>query len=72
LPLQLPNRDGYLVDMSGRTPEAGRLMAEADGYGLNEKKCLGEDGAKPERIRYKPLRKLKALPAWKAMCSGWI
>ena len=38
--MQIPNRDGdgYLVDMSDWTPEIGRLMAEADGYELNEKK----------------------------------
>ena len=38
--MQIPNRDGdgYLVDMSEWTPEIGRLMAEADGYELNEKK----------------------------------
>ncbi len=38
--MQIPNRDGdgYLVDMREWTPEIGRLMAEADGYELNEKK----------------------------------
>ena len=38
--MQIPNRDGdgYLVDMSDWTPEIGRLMAEVDGYELNEKK----------------------------------
>lgn len=38
--MQIPNRDGdgYLVDMSDWTLEIGRLMAEADGYELNEKK----------------------------------
>jgi len=38
--MQIPNRDGdgYLVDMSEWTPELGHLMAEADGYELNEKK----------------------------------
>jgi dissimilatory sulfite reductase related protein len=38
--MQIPNRDGdgYLVDMGGWTPEIGCLMAEADGYELNEKK----------------------------------
>jgi len=40
--------------------------------GADKNKRRGEDGAKPERIRYKPLRRLKTLPAWKAMWSGWI
>ena len=40
LTMQIPNRDGdgYLVDMSDWTSEIGRLMAEAAGYELNEKK----------------------------------
>ncbi len=38
--MEITNRDGdgYLVDMSDWTPEIGRMMAEADGYELNEKK----------------------------------
>ena len=38
--MQIPNRDGdgYLIDMNDWTPEIGRLLAEADGYELNEKK----------------------------------
>ncbi|MFZ3018845.1 MAG: TusE/DsrC/DsvC family sulfur relay protein [Gallionella sp.] len=38
--MNIPNRDGdgYLVDMSNWTEEIGRLMAEADGYELNDKK----------------------------------
>src|SRR4030067_1751987 len=40
LTMQIPNRDGdgYLIDMNDWTPEIGRLLAEADGYELNEKK----------------------------------
>ena len=38
--MQIPDRDGdgYLVDMSDWTPEIGRLMAETDGYELNDRK----------------------------------
>lgn len=38
--MQIPKRDGdgYLVDMSEWTPEIARLMAEEDGYELNDKK----------------------------------
>jgi tRNA 2-thiouridine synthesizing protein E len=38
--MQIQNRDGdgYLVDMSEWTPEIGRMMAEDDGYELNDKK----------------------------------
>ncbi|MCK9200769.1 MAG: TusE/DsrC/DsvC family sulfur relay protein [Gallionella sp.] len=38
--MNIPNRDGdgYLVDMNIWTEEIGRLMAEADGYELNDKK----------------------------------
>lgn len=38
--MQSPKRDGdgYLVDMNEWTPELGRLMAEEDGYELNDQK----------------------------------
>ena len=38
--MSIPGRDGdgYLVNMDDWTPEIGRMMAEADGYELNEKK----------------------------------
>jgi tRNA 2-thiouridine synthesizing protein E len=38
--MKIPDRDGdgYLVSMDDWTPEIGRLMAEADGYELDEKK----------------------------------
>lgn len=38
--MQLPVRDGdgYLSDMNEWTPELGRMMAEADGYELDDRK----------------------------------
>ena len=38
--MQVPARDGdgYLVDMGDWTPEIGRLMAEIDGFELDDKK----------------------------------
>lgn len=38
--MDLPERDGdgYLTDMSEWTPEIGQAMADADGYGLDERK----------------------------------
>lgn len=38
--MSIPDRDGdgYLVNMDDWTPEIGHMMAEADGYELDEKK----------------------------------
>ncbi len=38
--MEIPARDGdgYLADMSDWTPEIAVLMAEADGYEMNDKK----------------------------------
>ncbi|MDD4929633.1 MAG: TusE/DsrC/DsvC family sulfur relay protein [Gallionella sp.] len=37
--MEIPKRDGdgYLVDMSDWSEQTGRMMADADGYALNEK-----------------------------------
>jgi tRNA 2-thiouridine synthesizing protein E len=38
--MQIPQRDGdgYLIDMNDWTPEVGRLMAEVDGFELDDRK----------------------------------
>ena len=36
--MEIPERDGYLVDMSAWEPEIGRAMAEVDGIKLDDVK----------------------------------
>lgn len=40
--MEIPTRDGdgYLADVSDWTPEIARLMADADGYEMNDEKWV--------------------------------